>query len=177
MTEDDRIRDVAELRRAFDEAFAEPIRTRSEVPLYVLHVRAGDRELALRVSEIASIMRCPTLVSLPSDQPALRGLAAIRGNLVAVYDISGLRGGDPIAGSRPWVVCCASDPSVGLSFDELAGYEAVDPHAVVSQDAGEVGTSAQQVVRLEAGQLELISIRSLLDSMRRGARVGADKER
>lgn len=112
---------VAELRRAFDGSFAVPPATQRPDDQALLAIRAGSAPLAMSIRDIVGVSRCPAVTRLPSAQPALIGLAGLRGSLVTVYSIASLVGERP--GAHRWLVLTAADPAMGLSFDELIGYE------------------------------------------------------
>lgn len=110
---------VAELRRAFDDAFARPARTRADAGERLLLVRAGAQHLALPVAALAGVERGVPVVALPGAPRALRGIAGVHGRLLPVFALAGLIGAGNEAGD--WLAVIAADPPVAVSFDELAG--------------------------------------------------------
>ena len=105
---------AAELRRAFDQAFAEEPVLRAAELVPVLTVRFGGAPHALRLSEIASIHTERKLVGLPSALPELLGLAALRNVLVPVYDLAACLGYAPGLAADCFLLAKAPVP-VGLA--------------------------------------------------------------
>jgi chemotaxis signal transduction protein len=167
---------AAELRKAFDQSFAVPIVSEPEMTEDVLAVRAQDHNLALRVSEIAGLSSCPTIVPVPGRNPALCGLANVRGALVTVYRLSTLVGGEGDAITGGWIVLCADDRTVALQFDELVGYHSVRSDAIHASAAADPSGRQKQVVQIADVSRPVISISDLLVTIRRSARTGSDKD-
>jgi chemotaxis signal transduction protein len=167
---------AAELRKAFDQSFAVPIVSEPEMTENVLAVRAQDRDLVLRVSEIAGLSSCPMIVAVPGRNPALCGLANVRGALVTVYRLATLvgRDGDAIAGG--WIVLCAADRTVALQFDELVGYHRVRSDAIHATAFADPGGRQEQVVQIADVSRPVIRLSDLLVAIRRSARTGSDKD-
>jgi twitching motility protein PilI len=61
-----------------------------------LAVKAGDQGYIVNLAEIVEVVAVPLMAEVPLVKPWFRGVAAIRGTLYGVSDLSGLRGGDPI---------------------------------------------------------------------------------
>lgn len=114
---------LAALRRAFDDAFLRPLELGREQGASVLVVSAGVR-VAVPLTDVASVVACPTITPVPSRDPALLGLGGVRGTIVAIYDLAALVGVDvasPRAGTQRWLVLLAGDRTLGLAFDALEG--------------------------------------------------------
>jgi purine-binding chemotaxis protein CheW len=105
---------AAQLRRAFDQAFAEEPELRASNLTPILTVRFGGAPHALRLSEIASIHTDRKLVRLPSPMPELLGLAALRNVLVPVYDLAACLGYPLEPPSRCFLLAKAPTP-IGLA--------------------------------------------------------------
>ncbi len=149
--------DVKELRRTFDASFAEPIAAAQTDEAGLLSIRAGDRPMAVRIEEIAAVSKCPRVTPVPSAQPALLGLAGVRGMLITVYSLAALL--DERPGGARWLVLAAADPSAGLSFDELIGYERAPRSA----------TRAGAVVTLRGVPHTVVSVAAIIGSIRQRA--------
>jgi chemotaxis signal transduction protein len=164
-------RTAAELRREFDEAFARPMVIDGEVREELLAIRAGDHDLALRSSEVAAILRCPTLTQVPSAHAALRGLAGVRGALVAVYALASLLGPDSTPARAGWIVLCREERSAALLFDDLVGHVRVaqaEIHAAASAAGGAIG--AGELVEIAGVHRAVPSVPALLEIIRGTAR-------
>lgn len=131
---DDLERQLAALRREFDDSFARAHVGSGESQLAVLLVRAGERECALAVDDMALLGRCPAIAPVPSAQAALLGLAASRGAIVAVYGLAALLGHE---GDAPgWMVLLRGDRSVAIAFDGFDGQCRVDARALLAPPDG-----------------------------------------
>lgn len=168
---------AAQLAKEFDESFSRPIATDREEREDLLAIRACDTHLAVRSREIAGIMRCPPLALMPGRNAALRGLAGVRGTLVAVFGLGALVGGGHDPPASGWIVLCAADTRIALLFDELVGYESVASSAIHAGAATEPGGPTRQVVELGGVNRAVISIAELLETIGRTAAGGTAKER
>lgn len=161
---------AAELREAFDASFAAEATTEVEATVELLVVAIGDRRVAIAAEEIGAVLRCPALTAIPSDNPALRGLANVRGALVAVSSLGALlevEPGEPARGR--WVVLWRDDRSVGLQLDDIAGY--------VRVAAGRIRSAAgEQVVELGGAVVPIVVLRQLLEPDRAAA-AGAGRRK
>jgi hypothetical protein len=110
---------AAQLRDAFDRGFALPHAAGSGARVELLRLRVGDAAFAVALVEVASLHVDLDVVALPAADPALRGVAAIRGAVVAVYDLRALLGVAAAAHPR-WVVI--SRGGDGFAFDGFAGH-------------------------------------------------------
>jgi chemotaxis signal transduction protein len=124
---------LAELRSAFDEAFAKPVVTASEVREDVLAVRLGSEQYALRAAEIAEIAADRELTQVPSESPELLGVVGTRAGLVAVFDLAALIGRGRGAAPR-WTVVARGSAS-GFAFDGFDGQLRVTPDAFAAVEA------------------------------------------
>jgi chemotaxis signal transduction protein len=115
------INQAQDLRRAFDQGFAEPARPFTQGTETLLGFRLGGEAYAVRAREIAGLLADQRIVPLPSPVPELIGIAGLRGEIVPVYDLRALLGyaGDRTAGR--WIILAGSGPLVGLAFDQLDG--------------------------------------------------------
>jgi two-component system chemotaxis response regulator CheV len=164
------------LKAAFDASFAVPTAAEPRDREELLVIRAGGRPAAVRVRHVAEVHPCPPLTRLPSERPALAGLAAVRGSLVAVYDLATLAAfGEPV--ERPGLLfLCAEDRSVALLFHELLGHRSVPPEALHSPVHVDGSTRASVVVTIDDTNHDLIDIPRHLHAIHTRARAQANKE-
>lgn len=129
---------AAELARAFDAAFAEPLRAPAGGLLDVLAVRVAGEPLALRLTQLGGLYARRSIVPVPSALPELLGLVSLRAAIVPVYDLGALLGRAPQRDPR-WIVLAAQLP-IALGFEHLEGYWRLAEDSVVSasepEDAG-----------------------------------------
>jgi chemotaxis signal transduction protein len=152
---------LAELRRAFDSAFAaEPVAPPERVDLIAL--RAAGRPYAVRASDVASVVATGAIVPLPCDEPALLGLGAVRGTPLPVYDLAALLG-EGAARSPRWMILSHDPDRLGLAFDELEGYLRV-PLADLAAAAPDAAArqAAAELVRAGSSVRPVVSVASLV---------------
>lgn len=122
---------AAELRRLFDQSFAEAPGSAAESRHAFLAVGVGGDNYALRLSDVSELYVDKKVVPLPSHSPDLLGIASFRGVLIPIFDLRLLLGYG--AGAWPrWLVLTKLDLSIGLAFDRLDGYLTVASEAVVT---------------------------------------------
>jgi chemotaxis signal transduction protein len=163
---------LADMRRAFDQAFAMAPTAAIDEFEDLLAVRVGGDALAIRVRAISGLAACRKIVPLPSRIPALLGIAAIRGGVVPIYSLAHLLGYRP--GSKPpsWLALCGDPEPMGLGFEEFEGFLRVrrgDVHP--AQAADDPKGRAIEVVRSEKHVRPLVDVPSTLERIK--ARTGA----
>jgi chemotaxis signal transduction protein len=114
---------AAEMRAEFDSAFSRPPRQPGTGLEDMLALRLGAERCFVRLSDIAGVIANPLLTAVPTTAPALLGITSNHGSLVGAYDLAVLLGRVP---TKPrWLVICAAEPSVGLTFEHFDGYQRV----------------------------------------------------
>src|SRR5580692_11446316 len=114
---------LAELRSAFDDAFAAAAAEGAAAPRSALMVRAGGARCLIRVEELAGVEPRRRIVPIPGGAPALLGLSGVRSRLLAVFDLGALlgrAGAAPRAEAR-YLLACRADPQIGLAVEEVLG--------------------------------------------------------
>jgi len=152
---------VGELRRAFDSAFAaEPVAPAERVGLIAL--RAGARSYAVRTSDVASVVAAGAIVPLPCDDPALLGLAAVRGTPLPVYDLAALLG-EGAAKAPRWMILSHGPDRLALAFDELEGYLRVPLADIVAAAPDPAAPlAAPELVRAGSSLRSVVSVASVV---------------
>ncbi|HSV52029.1 MAG TPA: chemotaxis protein CheW [Burkholderiaceae bacterium] len=113
-------RSAAQLRQAFDQAFAEPPRARQGPSVDLLAISICGDAYALPLGEIAGLFADKQPTPLPTAVPAFLGLAGLGSGVVPVYDLRALLG--YAGGGAPrWLVVLAARP-VALAFDGFDGH-------------------------------------------------------
>lgn len=82
-----------------------------------LLVRAGGRKVGLAVEAVIEVREPAELGAIPSLEPALRGVTALRGHLMPVLNLAALLGGE----AGPGLVVVVTDIGgrrVGLEVDD-----------------------------------------------------------
>ena len=118
---------ATQLRAELDLSFARPAVHDQAERLDVLTFAIGQDLYALRLTEIAEVAVRPVITKTPSSARTFLGLTATRGRVLAAYDLGALLGGMPAPAS--WLVVCAAEQSVGLTFERFVGYRQIQPTA------------------------------------------------
>jgi purine-binding chemotaxis protein CheW len=108
-----------ELRAGFDASFSRPPPPRQEPGEALLRLRVGGAPLAVRLGQLSGLHLMPRLVRLPGAPASLLGVAGLRGQLIAVHDLTallGLQSGEP----PRWLLLAGGSRRVGLA---AAGFE------------------------------------------------------
>jgi chemotaxis signal transduction protein len=159
----------AKLREEFDQAFARQRVREVEHGEDVLAVRLGRDAYALRISEVASVHVGARVVSVPTDLGSLRGIAAFRSNVVAVYDLGSLLGaraaGDP-HGPPPAIVLVRARSTVALAVTSVRGYARIDRGRLpVSLAARQHPAHVVGVLQLGDTPTMLVDLSSVLETL------------
>lgn len=107
-----------------------------------LVVSCGDDQVLLRLADVREILRCPGALPVAGAPPEVLGLAAVRGEILAVLCLHRLLEGEPPAcDARFLVVVEGAGVRFGLAVGGVLGTGALaDPatwtHAVATDKAG-----------------------------------------
>ena len=178
MSAEDRLAQrLAELRNAFDATFAAPLLEREEGRQIAITIRAGDTPFAVRLSDIAGVEACRRVVLLPDGMPGLLGLAGIRGQLVAVYDLAALLvggGAASRAGRDParWMLLCAASREIGLAIDRIEGYVRFASTDVSAPSSAAMGEQIREVLRHNGVLYGIIDLAWLVRAIEQKAQSG-----
>jgi chemotaxis signal transduction protein len=110
---------AAELRDAFDRAFAEPPAGPRPAYRELLRVRLAGEPFALALAEIAAIHVDLEVVAMPATAHELLGVIAVRAQIVPVYDLRAVVGAPRELAPR-WLVI-ARDAPAAFAFDGFDG--------------------------------------------------------
>lgn len=121
---------VAELRRAFDQSFAEAPGASEKAGDLVLAIRAGSDQYVVRLSEIAGIHECPKIVPLPGTKPACLGLVGLRGRLHGVFRLSTLLGGTSGQTMPRWLLGAPGRDAPTFAVESIEACLAISPQEV-----------------------------------------------
>ncbi len=159
---------VAELRHAFDRAFAAAPDTDATPVENLVAVRLAHDPFAIRLSEISGLFADKTIVSLPASAPALLGVAGFRGSIVPVFSLPALLGyADD--GAQRWLVLAGAaggERRVGLAFDRFEGHLQVPQSAIAADEKGERQRRfVKEIIRTPDGARPLIHIASVIEAI------------
>jgi chemotaxis signal transduction protein len=156
---------AAELRLAFDAAFAEPIRLDTTLKEDLLAVRVGTQAFAIRLSEISGLFADKKITPVPGGHAALRGIAGFRGAIVPVYDLQILLGHSGTSTPR-WLVIATAAP-VALAFETFEGQLRVSRDAILPQASRRnVRSYAREFVGTQNFVGPIMHLPSLLDAIK-----------
>jgi len=114
---------VAEIRRSFDAEFASPRALPDEQLEDLLAIRLAGDPYALKLSDVELIDARRKIVPLRGADASVLGVAGVRGQLVAVYDLARLLGyGYARARSHEaprWIAVVDAERGLAVAFDEL----------------------------------------------------------
>jgi chemotaxis signal transduction protein len=172
---------AAELRIAFDRAFAEPIRFDRRVKEDLLRIRVGAQTCAIRLSEITGLYADRKITPVPGGHSALRGIVGFRGTILPVFDLQVLLGH---AGSdKPrWLVICAAAP-VALAFGGFEGQLRVSREAIMPRSSMPHASQlenlnyAHEFVRTDNFVGPIMHLPSVLDVIKTSKFEAAPKEK
>jgi len=111
-----------ELREAFDRGFAEAPAVAAGAGYELLRIELAGESYVVPLADVTSLHVDLRIVPVPATVPTLLGVIALRGAILAVYDLRALLG---LATARPprWIVVAKA---IGFAFDGFAGHLRVD---------------------------------------------------
>lgn len=144
---------AAQLRAAFDRAFAEPLPGEPVATRELLCVRLAGEPFALALGEIATIHVDVKLVVVPATAPELLGVISVRAQIVPAYDLRAVLG-LPCERTPRWLVV-ARDAPAAFAFDGFDGLVRtaevpVASSAALSRGAVPIGGRMVSILDLKA---------------------------
>jgi purine-binding chemotaxis protein CheW len=164
---------LEELHRSFDLGYSQPQREREAEPEDLLAIEVAGHPYALRIRELLGLYVERRITALPASPPELLGLAAVRGELVAVYDLASLLGYARGEDSRFLVL--GRSQSVAFAFGSLKGHIRVAKTEIAtSEHAREAWLT--EVVREPAQTRPIIELSGISTAIERRTRFEGHKE-
>ena len=108
---------VREMRRAFDESFAEAPGGDAVETEDLLAIRVAGDAYALRLRDVRGLLACPSLAPLPGRRGEVTGLAAVKGALLPVFSLARLLGYDGDRGL--WLAVVGREEPAAVAFDRF----------------------------------------------------------
>lgn len=165
---DDELAGAAELRAAFDAAFARPAGAPARDTVALLGLRVGGEAVAVRVLETAGIMAARPIVPVPSPRAELLGVSGVRGAVVPVYSLARLLGRADDGAPRWIVLAAAGAERVGLAVVTFERHLVVPGAAVrPAAQAGAAGGHAPEVLHAGGEVRPVLSVPSLVRAITR----------
>lgn len=122
---------AADLRSAFDRAFAAPMQTEAVVNQDLLAIRVGGEPYGIRLSEVSGLFVDRPVTQVPASNASLLGIGGFRGAIVPVHSLPILLGHSTSQLPR-WLVMAAAVP-IALAFDLFEGHLRVSAGAILAQ--------------------------------------------
>jgi purine-binding chemotaxis protein CheW len=177
---------LAELRSAFDAAFAAPGVEPQHEWVEFLVIVAGGQRYALRLAELAGLQVDRKVVPVPVDGPALLGLCSVRGHLVPVFDLAALLGTRVPPASPRWIALHRDTEVIGLAFDGLHETRRVatrdvrprdsapeDTDAASSQErAAAARTLSRHAIRVDGRVIHVLDVPAVVSTIRQAVHRG-----
>lgn len=126
----------------------------------------GGVRHALEAVFVREVLREPPLSKLPESRTALVGVTNVRGEILAVADISGLLGVAPPPAASPVIVIEGPGPPLGLVADEVHDFVHVPAGSVAPLRADGGGGAAVSLVLGVAAEATVLSAAALLGDPR-----------
>jgi len=123
----------------------------------VLLARAGARRVALPLEHLVEVIDPGPVVSVPAREPALRGLASLRGRLIPLIHLGALLDGGTCPSARGDAALVISVNGRVLCL-EVEAVDEVTRGDVVPVPAGEALPWALGVVRADGGLVPILDV-------------------
>jgi chemotaxis signal transduction protein len=121
------------LQHGFDDAYREPVPERASELEDLLAIEIAGHPYALRVRELSGLYEERAVTALPGSPSELLGLAAVRGGLVAVYNLASLIG--YARDELPRLFVTVRGTSLAFAFRTLAGHRRVTPDQLAKRES------------------------------------------
>lgn len=154
-----------DLKRAFDLTFQAPLVERGQELAHLLIVRIGAARFALKVADLAGLVRARTVVPIPASGSGLLGLAGLKGRMVAAYSLAVMIGCPELSTEQArWMVLCRGEREIALAFTGVTGTMMV-PAAELSPVSPGAPPHATDAVGAGSSQLWLLSVSSIAEAI------------
>jgi chemotaxis signal transduction protein len=159
------------MREAFDRTFAAAASPEGSGHSDVLCVGIGGEPCSIRIGDIASLHAGLRIIALPSRASELLGVAAIRANVIPIYDLAAALA-LPGAGAARWIVVHRAGLA-GFAFEHFEGHVRI-PEGSMSVPARRGHVVGQ--LALGAQRRLVIDLGSVLTAIESRCNPGAAKE-
>jgi chemotaxis signal transduction protein len=167
---------AAELRLAFDRAFAAPPRPDAPATEDFLAIVVGSTAYAIRCAEISGLIADKKITRTPTSAATLHGMGGFRGTILPVYSLAALLGHALPAPPR-WTVIAASMP-VALAFEALDGNLRVEREAILSREGDEPGRKyVRDFVPAQGRMRPILHLPSILETIGKREQGASKTER
>jgi purine-binding chemotaxis protein CheW len=166
---------LEELKRSFDQSFAEAPWRETEQAESFLSIRVGSQAYAVLLSQASGLYVDRKVVGLPGPVTELLGMAGFRGTVIPVFDLGACLGYG-LSDAGRWMLLVGKNELIGLAFQEFDGYLRT-PRDVARQESGEEMREHVSEVVVVGGIIRpVINLVSVVQALkRRVASVGSSE--
>lgn len=157
-----------DLARAFDEGFAHAPLPGFERSVGFIALRLGGDPYAVRITEVAELLKGRTVIPMPSPSADFLGLARLRGGIISVHSLRGILGYSVPSENARWLLLAAPAQVVAFAIDDFEGYLGVGPSNILPSPAGVGRAHLSEVARVNQGHRPIISLQSVLARLESG---------
>lgn len=159
---------LARMQRDFDAGFSRVVEGRELDLARVLRFRAGDARYAVDIAEVGEVHELSSVTRVPGHQHGFEGITAVRGQIVAVYDLAATIGGASHTGHARWLLIARADRHVGFSVTGVDGYLEVPRSELVHPGEADSSHAASHLALVEEGGTRLVlRFEDILGNLRR----------
>lgn len=158
---------VEELRQAFDQSFAEPLRQVEAGRENMLSVHIGQSDYCIRLSELATVAKSKKIVPIPNGPDGLVGVCGLREKLIAVFQLSHVLGTPAHKAAPRWLLVCKGNPEVAFGVEEINAYLQVSPSEMNEVEVNAAGPFVSHIIKRGNQRLGLLDVPAILDSLER----------
>ena len=164
---------LSRLKQTFDGSFTAALNPRAEQSEDLLAIELAGQPFALRARELSGLYVERAVTPLPAAPAELHGLAAVRGELVAVYDLAVLLG--YARAEAPRFLVLGKSPALAFAFAKLDGHLRV-PRSSISPTDGAREPWFAEVMREPDRTRPILELAVLAASLEQRLRSAAPKE-
>ena len=159
---------LEELKRSFDQSFAEAPQEEAEQAESLLSIRVASRAYAVRLSETSGLYVDRKVVGLPSPVTELLGMAGFRGTVIPIFDLAACLGYGLSGEENRWMLLVGQIDVIGLVFQEFDGHLRTAPRNLAHQEAQEAtGQHVRDAVIVEGKIRPVIDLVAVVQALKR----------
>lgn len=157
---------AVELGRRFDASFAHPRALISPDFEDILRIRVGADAWALRLRDVSALVARRTIVPVPSPAAGLLGLAGVGGDIVPVFGLTALLGGEADPEPPAWLVLSTGPHRVAFGFTAFEGLLRAPKASLHAADgAGPARRYGAELIITEEGARAIVALPLLVETL------------
>jgi purine-binding chemotaxis protein CheW len=139
--------------------------------LQIVVFKLGQEEYGLQIDQIKEVVITPTITRMPQTPSYIKGVANIRGNVIAIFDLEerfNLTRSAPKEGNRYTLVVESEDVKLGLLVNEVPNTISVNPTDLdesvgIINDANAEANYIKGIIKSRERLIILIDIFKVID--------------